>query len=74
MIQVQKMMYLHIVCMPVGECHICCCSAKLKKSVCSRDGKPSVRIVLMKGYSKKGFCFYTNYDSRKGKELVSMIN
>jgi pyridoxamine 5'-phosphate oxidase len=31
--------------------------------------KPSVRVVLLKGLSKKGFTFYTNYRSRKGKNL-----
>ncbi len=34
----------------------------------SSDGHPSARIVLLKGYSDKGFIFYTNYESRKGKE------
>ncbi len=33
------------------------------------SGKPSARIVLLKGFDANGFCFYTNYDSRKGKEL-----
>ncbi|VDD95308.1 unnamed protein product [Enterobius vermicularis] len=33
------------------------------------NGKPSSRMVLMKEYDKKGFSFYTSYDSRKGKEL-----
>ena len=33
------------------------------------DGKPSVRMVLLKGYDERGFVFYSNYDSRKGKEL-----
>lgn len=32
-------------------------------------GKPSCRIVLIKGFDTEGFRFYTNYDSRKGKEL-----
>ena len=32
-------------------------------------GKPSARIVLLKGLSNEGFAFYTNYESRKGKEL-----
>jgi len=32
-------------------------------------GKPSARIVLLKGYNKRGFVFFTNYESRKGKEL-----
>lgn len=32
-------------------------------------GIPSARIVLLKGFDEKGFRFYTNYESRKGKEL-----
>ncbi|MCB0727587.1 MAG: pyridoxamine 5'-phosphate oxidase [Ignavibacteriae bacterium] len=35
----------------------------------TRDGKPSVRTVLLKGYDKNGFLFFTNYNSRKGQEL-----
>jgi pyridoxamine-phosphate oxidase len=34
------------------------------------DGRPSARIVLLKGYTSDGFVFYTNYLSRKGKELT----
>ncbi|HSF42344.1 MAG TPA: pyridoxamine 5'-phosphate oxidase [Thermoanaerobaculia bacterium] len=34
-----------------------------------REGRPSARIVLLKGYDEKGFVFYTNYESRKGREL-----
>ena len=34
------------------------------------DGKPSARIVLLKGIEEDGFVFYTNYSSRKGKELA----
>lgn len=33
-------------------------------------GQPSARTVLLKGYDGRGFVFYTNYDSRKGRELV----
>jgi pyridoxamine 5'-phosphate oxidase len=36
----------------------------------THDGRPSARIVLMKGFDKEGFSFYTNYLSRKGKELA----
>ena len=34
-----------------------------------QKAKPSVRVVLMKGLSKKGFTFFSNYSSRKGKIL-----
>lgn len=33
------------------------------------DGRPSARIVLLKGVDAEGFVFYTNYESRKGREL-----
>jgi len=35
----------------------------------TRDGAPSVRIVLLKGFDERGFVFFTNYSSEKGKEL-----
>ncbi len=34
-----------------------------------RDGKPSVRIVLLKSFDQDGFVFFTNYESTKGKQL-----
>ena len=33
------------------------------------DGKPSARVVLLKGYDERGFVFYTNHEGRKGREL-----
>ncbi len=33
------------------------------------DGRPSVRIVLLRGVDQRGFVFHTNYNSRKGREL-----
>jgi pyridoxamine 5'-phosphate oxidase len=37
----------------------------------SPEGRPSARIVLLKGYGSEGFTFYTNADSRKGEELAA---
>ena len=34
------------------------------------DGRPSVRIVLLRGIGPDGVAFYTNYESRKGRELA----
>jgi pyridoxamine 5'-phosphate oxidase len=34
------------------------------------DGRPALRTVLLKGVDKKGFVFFTNYESQKGKELA----
>ncbi|HEY0245032.1 MAG TPA: pyridoxamine 5'-phosphate oxidase [Mucilaginibacter sp.] len=36
----------------------------------THDGRPSARIVLLKGFDNSGFMFYTNYLSRKGKEIT----
>jgi pyridoxamine 5'-phosphate oxidase len=38
-------------------------------STCSHDGKPSSRVVLLKQLTKEGFVFFSNYNSRKGKQL-----
>ncbi len=40
----------------------------------NKDGKPSARAVLLKGVDERGFIFYTNYDSRKGRELADNPN
>ncbi len=34
------------------------------------EGKPSARVVLLKQFDAEGFSFFTNYDSRKGKNLL----
>jgi pyridoxamine 5'-phosphate oxidase len=38
-------------------------------ATCSRDGRPSVRMVLLKGADERGFTFFTNYGSRKAHEI-----
>jgi pyridoxamine 5'-phosphate oxidase len=35
------------------------------------DGRPSTRIVLVKGFDARGIVWYTNYESRKGRELAA---
>jgi pyridoxamine 5'-phosphate oxidase len=37
----------------------------------SADGRPSTRVVLIKGYDARGIVWYTNYQSRKGSELAA---
>ena len=39
-------------------------------STANKAGRPAGRIILLKGYSSDGFRFFTNYNSRKGKELI----
>lgn len=38
------------------------------------EGRPSIRMVLLRGADHRGFVFYTNYDSRKGRELAANPN
>ena len=35
------------------------------------SGQPSVRVVLLKSFDERGFVFYTNYEGRKGKQLIA---
>ena len=40
-------------------------------ATCTPEGWPSARAVLLKGLDDRGFTFFTNYDSRKGRELAA---
>ena len=46
-------------------------ATEMALATATRDGRPSVRTVLLKGLDDRGFVFYTNYNSRKGKELTA---
>jgi pyridoxamine 5'-phosphate oxidase len=39
-------------------------------STATTDGRPSARVILLKDYNPDGFSFYTNYLSRKGREIA----
>jgi len=43
-------------------------------STCSKEGKPSSRVLLLKGIDEKGFIFFTNYYGRKSKDLEENPN
>src|ERR1700730_11877003 len=40
-------------------------------ATCSTDGKPAARIVLLRGFDERGFVFFSNRTSRKGRELAA---
>ncbi|CAG0919382.1 unnamed protein product [Notodromas monacha] len=48
----------------IREANACCLAT------CGANGYPSARIVLLKGFSNEGFTFFTNYNSRKARELA----
>jgi pyridoxamine 5'-phosphate oxidase len=45
--------------------------AAMTLATASADGAPAARIVLLRSYDAKGFCFYTNYESDKARDLES---
>ena len=51
-------------------------SGPLEPSACTvstvgSDGTPSSRVVLLKGFDDRGFVFFTNYESKKGRDLAN---
>jgi pyridoxamine 5'-phosphate oxidase len=46
-------------------------ATEMALATATRDGRPSVRTVLLKGMDDRGFVFYTNYNSRKGRDLTA---
>jgi pyridoxamine 5'-phosphate oxidase len=44
-------------------------SISMTLATASKDARPSARVVLLKSFDDRGFVFYTNYQSRKGREL-----
>jgi pyridoxamine 5'-phosphate oxidase len=44
-------------------------TAPVALATADRQGRPSVRMVLLRGADRRGFVFHTNYNSRKGREL-----
>ena len=45
-------------------------STAMTLATASNDGQPSARVVLLKGYDQKGFCWYTDSRSQKGRQLA----
>lgn len=43
-------------------------------STVDEQGRPSARTVLLKGFNEEGFIFYTNYESRKGRQILANPN
>ena len=41
----------------------------LTLATCGKNGRPSARVVLLKYYGDEGFTFFTNYTSRKARDL-----
>jgi pyridoxamine 5'-phosphate oxidase len=46
-------------------------ATEMALATATRDGRPSVRTVLLKGMDDRGFVFYTNYNSKKAKDLTA---
>lgn len=48
-------------------------STAMTLATCTLDGRPSARIVLLKAVDPSGFVFFTNYDSRKAREIAETL-
>ena len=46
-------------------------TAPVALATADAEGRPSVRMVLLRGVDERGFSFFTNYNSRKGRELAA---
>lgn len=44
-------------------------AAAMTVATATSDGQPSARVVLLRGFDARGFVFYTNYESHKGREI-----
>ena len=44
-------------------------AAAMTVATATPDGRPSARVVLLRGFDARGFVFYTNYESHKGREI-----
>lgn len=45
-------------------------AAAMTVATATADGRPSARVVLLRGFDDRGFVFYTNYESHKGREIA----
>jgi pyridoxamine 5'-phosphate oxidase len=56
---------------PLDRFHEWVAGDRMALATASPDGRPSVRMVLLKEAGERGFVFFSNYESRKGKELAA---
>ena len=55
---------------PLADFHEWVDGTEMALATAGADGRPSVRMVLLKSADANGFTFFTNYDSRKGRDLA----
>uniref|UniRef100_A0A8C5W5V0 pyridoxal 5'-phosphate synthase n=1 Tax=Microcebus murinus TaxID=30608 RepID=A0A8C5W5V0_MICMU len=54
-------------CPDIGEANIMCLAP------CTREGKPSARMLPLKGFGKDGFCFFTNFEKLDSNPFASLV-